>query len=321
MLGRQSRQSRRSDKNAGMAVPSEDDVLSWFDDLSNWGRWGADDELGTLNLITPEARKRAAGLVKEGLSLSCAWEIPRGPLGLERQVTAVPVVDGTRFGYSTEHVTALTVHGYTATHLDALCHMFWDSQMYNGRPADLVSDDGAQALPITVAKHGFITRGVLLDVAAVRGVPWLEPGEGAFPDDLDAAESRQGVRVGAGDAVLLRTGFWRYRRESGAISPAEPGVRQPGWHAAALPWLRARDVSLIGCDTANDASPSGYRAMPLPVHIIGLVAMGLWLIDNCDLEDLASTAARLGRWEFHLSVCPLALSGLTSSPVNPIATF
>jgi kynurenine formamidase len=193
--------------------------------------------------------------------------------------------------------------------------------MYNGRPAELVSDRGAEGLPITVAKNGVITRGVVLDVAAARGVEWLDPGQGAYPEDLEAAEARQGVRVGSGDAVFLRTGFGRYRRETGRVSAAEPGVSQPGWHAATLPWLREREVSLIGCDTANDVTPSGYPTMALPVHIIGLVAMGLWLIDNCDLEGLASTAARLSCWEFHLAVCPLALSGLTSSPVNPIATF
>ena len=304
-----------------MSEPTEADVLSWFHSLSNWGRWGVDDELGTLNLITPEVSRRAATAVREGVTVSCSWEVPSGPDGLEAALDAVPIVQGMRLGYSTERVSAMTVHGYSTTHLDALCHIFWDGQMYNGRPAELVSEDGARALPITVAKHGVITRGVLLDVAAARDVPWLEPGQGALPEDLEAAEARQGVRVAPGDAVFLRTGFGSYRKETGRVSTSESGIRQPGWHAAALPWLRERDVCLIGCDTATDAMPSGYAAMPLPVHIIGLVAMGLWLIDNCDLEELAATASRLLRWEFHLAVCPLALSGLTSSPVNPIATF
>jgi kynurenine formamidase len=304
-----------------MGAPAEADVLSWFDGLSNWGRWGADDELGTLNLITPEVRRRAAAAVKDGITVSCAWDIPFGPQGLEGELTAVPQAPGMRMGFSTEQITAMSVHGYAATHLDALCHIFWDSRMYNGRSAELVSEGGAQGLPITVAKEGLITRGVLLDVAGTRGVPWLEPGDGVFPEDLEAAEARQNVRVESGDAVLLRTGFGRFRRETGRISAAEPGVTQPGWHAASLPWLRERGVSFIGCDTATDVTPSGYRAIPLPVHIIGLVAMGLWLVDNCDLEELAATAARLSRWDFHLAVCPLPLSGLTSSPVNPVATF
>jgi kynurenine formamidase len=307
------------------APPSEDEVLAWFDGLSNWGRWGPDDELGTLNLITAEVRRRAVGAVKEGVGVSCGWEIPTGPLGLERTLVADDGSAATtprRLGYSTEHITSITVHGYATTHLDALCHIMWDGTMYNGRSPKLVSDtDGATALSITAAKGGLTTRGVLLDVAAARGVPWLEPGDGVYPDDLEAAESRQGVRVEPGEAVLLRTGFGRYRYETGRVSGAEAGVTQPGWHVASMPWLRERDVSFIGCDTANDVTPSGYREMALPVHIIGLVAMGLWLIDNCDLEELSATAARLSRWDFHLAVAPLVLGGLTSSPVNPLATF
>ena len=255
--------------------------------------------------------------------MSCAWDVPNGPAGVERVVTAVPSLAGTKFGYSTEQITALTVHGFASTHLDALCHIFWDGQMYNGRSSDLVSaDEGATQLPITVARGGVITRGVLLDVAAARNVPWLQPGEGVFPDDLEAAESRQRVRVESGDAVLLRTGFGRYRRETGWLpGDAESGASQPGWHAASLPWLREREVSLIACDTANDVTPSGYPAIPLPVHLVALVAMGLWLMDNCDLEGLSATAAGLSRWDFQLAVCPLTLAGLTSSLVNPIATF
>lgn len=308
-------------------APREDEVISWFDTLSNWGRWGADDELGTLNLITPEVRKRAVAAVEDGVSVSCGWDVPRGPLGFERTITAVDLSTKSgsrrgRIGWSLENVSALAFHGYALTHLDALCHIFWDGHMYNGRSTSLVSDaDGAAELPITDVRDGLVTRGVLLDVAAVRGVPWLEPGEGAYPDDLEAAEEREGVRVEPGDAVLLRTGYGRWRHETGKVSPMEEGITQPGWQAACLPWLRERGVAFIGCDSANDVSPSGYSKIALPVHVIGLVAMGLWLVDNCDLEELAATAERLSRWAFLLSVNPLRLTGLTASPVNPIAVF
>jgi kynurenine formamidase len=227
-----------------------------------------------------------------------------------------------RIGWSLEHITGLVFHGYATTHLDALCHIFWDGHMYNGRSTELVSEEtGAQELAITDAGGGIVTRGVLLDVARARGVPWLEPGEGAYPEDLEAAEASQGVRVEPGDGVLLRTGYGRWRHETGKVSPMEEGITQPGWQAACLPWLRERGVSFIGCDTANDVSPSGYSQIALPVHVIGLVAMGLWLMDNCDLEELAVTAERLSRWQFLLSVNPLRLTGLTGSAVNPIATF
>jgi kynurenine formamidase len=305
-------------------APTEDEVISWFDSLSNWGRWGPDDELGTLNLITPEVRKKAVATVTEGLTVSCSWDVPTGPIGFERTVTAVDLTADSRgrIGWSLEQITGWAFHGYAITHLDALCHIFWDGHMYNGRATDLVSDaKGAQQLAITDAGGGMVTRGVLLDVARVRDVPWLEPGEGAYPEDLEAAEASQGVRVEPGDGVLLRTGYGRWRHETAKVSPMEAGITQPGWQAACLPWLRERGASFIGCDTANDVSPSGYGTIALPVHVIALVAMGLWLVDNWDLEELAKTCERLSRWEFLLSVNPLRLSGLTGSAVNPIATF
>jgi kynurenine formamidase len=305
-------------------APSEDEVISWFDGLSNWGRWGADDALGTLNLITSDVRKKAAATVTEGLTVSCSWEVPAGPVGYQGAVSAVDLSRDSkaRIGWSFEHISEMVFHGYAITHLDALCHIFWDGHMYNGRATALVSEArGAEELAITDAGGGMLTRGVLLDVARARGVPWLEPGEGAYPEDLEVAEESQGVRVEPGDGVLLRTGYGRWRHETGKVSPMEEGITQPGWQAACLPWLRERGASFIGCDTANDVSPSGYRTIALPVHVIGLVAMGLWLMDNCDLEELATTCERLSRWQFMLSVNPLRLAGLTGSAVNPIATF
>ena len=190
--------------------------------------------------------------------------------------------------------------------------------MYNGRSHALVdAATGSGWAAVTAAADGIVTRGVLLDVAAARDVPWLEPGQGVFPDDLDEAERRQGVRVRPGDAVLLRTGHGRARRENAAVG----GVDQAGWHASCLPWLHDRGVALIGADTPQDVQPSGYDGVLMPVHAVGLVAMGLWLLDNCDLEACATTAAGLGQWDFHLAVAPVRLAGTSGSPVNPIATF
>jgi kynurenine formamidase len=138
-----------------------------------------------------------------------------------------------------------------------------------------------------------------------------------FPDDLEEAERRQGVRVRSGDAVLLRTGYGRVRHEAGEAS----GFTQAGWHASCLPWLHERDVALIGADTPQDVQPSGYEDVLMPVHAVSLVAMGLWLLDNCDLEVCATTAAELGQWDFHLAVAPVRFAGTSGSPVNPIATF
>jgi kynurenine formamidase len=308
-------------------VPSQDEVLTWFESLSNWGRWGPDDGLGTLNHITPERRAAAAMLVRHGVTVSCAWDIgttaqPDHVFGAPQRFmlsTGQGLPDEPRWGGAAEYV-GLVCHGYAVTHLDGLSHYFWDGRMYNDRPASLVtSRDGAGDHAITEAGGGIFTRGVLLDVATTRGVPWLEPGDAVFPEDLEGAEARQGLRVGPGDAVLLRTGYGRRRHEQGPDAVANVG--RAGWHVACAPWLHERDVAVIGADTAQDVHPSGYPAMRSPVHAVGIVAMGLWLIDNCDLEELAGTCERLERWEFLMTVGPLRIEGATGSPVNPIAVF
>jgi len=221
------------------------------------------------------------------------------------------------WGFSNERLGIL-FHGNTITHLDSPCHIYWDGKMYNGRSHSLVdAETGSAWGAVTAAADGIVTRGVLLDVAKVRDVPWLEPGQGVFPDDLEEAERRQGVRVQPGDAVLLRTGYGRARHEAGPSG----GITQAGWHASCLPWLHERGVALIGADTPQDVQPSGYDAVLMPVHAVSLVAMGLWMLDNCDLEACAATAAELGQWDFQFAVAPVRFAGTSGSPVNPIATF
>jgi kynurenine formamidase len=230
----------------------------------------------------------------------------------------IPDLDLSRSASAIEYM-GMVFHGVNVTHIDALSHVFWDRKMYNGGPAELVNSMfGATTLAVTAMKGGIATRGVLVDIPALRGVDWLDPGVGVFPEDLEAAEQRQGVTIDAGDVVLLRTGYGRRKREVGPV-PTHDG--QPGWHAASLPWLRERGVAMIGCDTANDVVPSGYAQVPLPIHLVGIVAMGLPLIDNCDLEELASTCEQHSRWEFLFSVAPLRLIGGTGSPINPFAMF
>lgn len=303
--------------------PTQSEVLGYFDSLSNWGRWGPDDQLGALNYITPEKRRDAAALVQEGISVSCAWDIGTAPrpdhlFGVpQRYMVATgrdPLVFG-RGGAALE-VMSLAFHGATVTHLDGLSHIFWDGQMYNGKPAELVNaQQGASHFAVTELGDGIVTRGVLMDIPALDGRPWLEPGEGVFPEHLEAAEERQGVRVSTGDIVLLRTGKGRRQREE--QDPPSSG----GWHVASLPWLHEREVAVIGADTAQEAGSPGYEAIGVPVHMIAMVAMGVHLIDNCDLEALARTCERLNRWEFFLSIQPLRLEGGTGSAVNPVAVF
>jgi kynurenine formamidase len=190
--------------------------------------------------------------------------------------------------------------------------------MYNGRRAGLVTtENGAKACAVTVAKDGIVTRGVLLDVARMKQRDWLDAGEAVFSQDLEEAERAQGVTVETGDALLLRLGWYRRRLTQGP--PTTPS--RPGLHAEALPWLRERGVSLLASDASHDVIPSGYDRLSLPMHQIGIVAMGLWLLDACNFEDLAQACAESNNWTFAFMVAPLQITGGTSSPVNPLAVL
>lgn len=318
-------------------IPSEDEVLAYFDTLSNWGRWGADDELGTLNLITPEKRIAAADLVRTGLVISCAWEIG-GKIVADQKISqpqrfmfatgqglrdehrvTFPGRENDRSSGAGEYI-GLVYHGHFVTHVDGLSHIFWDGRAYNDVPAEFVTASfGATAHAISTLRTGIVTRGVLADVAAIRGVDWLQPGEAVHPEDLEACETTHGMRVEEGDVLLLRTGYGRKVRENGPDDVAQAG--RAGWHASCLPWLRERGVAAIACDTAQDAIPSGYPNVRSPIHSVGIAKMGLWLIDNCDLEALRDTCEELGRFEFLFTVAPLRWVGATGSPANPLATF
>jgi len=217
-------------------------------------------------------------------------------------------------------------HGSTITHIDSLCHEFWEGKMYNGRPADQVTTTrGATANGIENVKDGIVTKGVLLDIARLRGKEWLEAGEGVFPEDLEAAELAQGVKVEQGDALCLRLGWLKRGNQLGAI-PANPGDQEagrappkPGLHAASLPWLHERGVALIADDGTNGSRPSGYPRIETPIHQVGIVAMGLWLIDAANFEDLAARCEAMNRWDFMFAVAPLNFPTVTGSPVTPLA--
>ena len=313
------------------AASPEREFQGYMDDLSNWGRWGDDDELGSLNLITPEKRASAARLVTEGRTVSCSrpwvtditadttYQMVRHMVDSgEGRESDSPEKARTRRGAA--EFIGMVFHGRVVTHVDGLSHYSWDGKMYNGVPASMVtSREGAQALSVENAYQGIFSRGVLLDVAAARGVRWFEPGEGVMPDDLDAAEKAAGVSVEPGDILLVRTGNYRRREELGAWDPDVEGM--PACHVSSLPWLHDKKVAMLGTDTPNEMRPPAIEGFSSPFHTIALVAMGLWLIDNCDLEGLAEECARLSRWEFLLTVNPLRLRNVTGSPANPIAVF
>ena len=315
-------------------APSEEEVLRWMDELCNWDRWGDDDLLGTLNHLTPEKRVSAAGLVREGRSVSCSWDIRTGRqpgataesqrymlstgLGLDDEGRK-GLFDGGRAGGAQEFI-GMVFHGLDVTHLDSLAHLFWDGKMYGGAPASLVSDrQGALKHDVLSVSDGITTRGVLLDIPRLKGVDVLAPDQHIYPEDLEAAEDAAGIKVEAGDVLLVRTGEGGARiREKRNYNANKP---RSGYQAACLPWLQERQVSMIGSDVAQDPTPSGYRQVSVPIHMVGIVSMGLWLIDNCQLEDLAATCAELGRWEFNFALAPIRFQGVTGSPVNPLAIF
>jgi kynurenine formamidase len=298
---------------------STKDVEEMMTTLSNWGRWGKDDELGALNLITPGKRKEAAAQVKEGVSVSLARDLAgdnaSGSTPFVHKMTA------TGQSHESDHASdsySFDYHGYLLTHLDALCHLFYKGKMYDSFSQELVTDKGAQKLPVIKMKNGLFTRGVLMDIPRLLGVKYLEGTRAIYPEDLEAWEKKAGVKVESGDAIIIRTGSWSRRTVE-----SEQAVEKnfAGLHASCLPWLRKRDVAIIGSDLATDVFPSGIEGFILPVHWVVINAMGMPILDNCDLEALSEAANARKRWSFLLTAAPLAVQGGTGSPINPIATF
>jgi kynurenine formamidase len=308
---------RRPGEALSAPVRSADDVRALHRSLSNWGRWGADDQLGALRWITPEKRTAAARLVRSGRTVGCSRPLPTEPAA-DNERAVVHLMMGTASeGYGADYL-ALAPHGYAVSHIDALCHIFHEGQLFNGHAIERVTAHGALALAIDALRDGVVSRGVLLDVPALRGAPWLEAGEAIGPDELERAEAAAGLRVEPGDVLLVRTGRWALRAERGPWNPRE---RLAGLHASCLPWLFERRVAALGGDGVSDVLPSRVDGVALPIHSVAIVAMGLHLLDNLDLDALAAACRDEQRWTFQLVIAPLVIARGTASPVNPIAIF
>ena len=305
-----------------MTLPAEFHALAAR--VNNWGRWGADDERGTLNLITDDHVRRAAALVQSGRRIPLALPLsPDGPqLGFvrgrtnpQRTMVAVhePLGDdnGVRFNDD-----AVQMGLQAATHWDALAHVSYSGRMYNGFPTSAVTDDGAAHLGAD--RLGPITgRGVLLDVAAAHGVDRLEGGLALTPDHLNAAEKHAGVEVGQGDIVLLRTGQVQLLlagdKVAYAISTAGPSMQT-------VSWFRERDVAAVATDNLSfEVFPGESPDVVLPVHMLHIVEMGLLQGQNFDLEALSADCARDGRYTFLLLATPEPFVGGCGAPVAPVA--
>jgi kynurenine formamidase len=296
---------------------SKAEVDSFHKSLSNWGRFGERDQLGTLNLISESKRRAAAGLVGSGRTVSCARPLPTEPAADNPQPVMHAMIGTASEGWGGDYFS-IAPHGMATSHIDALCHIFHQEKLYNGYPIESVTAHGALELGIHELRDGVVSRGILLDIPRARGVDYLEAGEPIFVRDLERAETAAGLAVDSGDVLLVRTGRWKLREERG---PWDSGERIAGLDASCLPWLHERGVAALGCDGISDVIPSRVADVGLPIHTVAIVAMGLHLLDNLDLEGLAVACAEESRWEFLLTVAPLVLSRGTASPVNPIALF
>ncbi|MEU7511101.1 cyclase family protein [Streptomyces sp. NPDC042898] len=279
---------------------------------------------GALRHLTPERVAAAAAEVRLGRTVSLAAPIETAP-GPDDPEPAVHRMTGPSprdLGSDALHFAtdrfAMNVHGDADSHLDALCHVVFDGELYGGVPASTVTDAGAGRLSVDLLGDGIVGRGVLLDIPRLRGVPWLEPGSAVTSDDLTAAEAAQGVRVEAGDLLFVRVGHRLRRTELG---PWDSAAARVGLHPTAVEFLVEREVSVLGGDGNNDTAPSAVEDIAFPVHVLAIHALGVHLMDYLRFEDLVPLCARAGRWSFLCVVAPLRLTGATGSPVNPIAVL
>lgn len=298
------------------APPTPQQLDSIFDSCSNRGRWGDDDELGTLNLIDATARRRAAALVQEGTVVRLGRPLPMAG----STVATHPVVHRMLAGPADAALDTLdiTTHDPQITHLDALGHTYLRGTTYNHRrQAEVQTATGLTTLSVATMRDGIFTRGVLLDIAAARGVDHLAADAYVTAADLDAAERSAGVTVSAGDAVIVHVG--RAERLA-AESLTDFPVPRAGLHADAMPWLRDRDVAVFLGD-CTERLPGEAAPIALPLHQIGAVSMGLCLIDGALTSQLVLACRAAGRYEFLFCCTVPEVIGATGFAVNPICLF
>jgi len=295
-----------------------------FHSLQSWGRWGADDELGALNLLTAERVTAAARLVRSGVVVSLSLPLsttttPDCPTPAEFRMTQSndAEVGLGAMGFAKDFV-GVDYHSDGHTHIDALCHVAYEDRLYNGVAAGSITAEGAAAEAIDLVKDGLVGRGVLVDVPRLRGVPWLEPGEHVFREDLEVAEREHGVEIEEGDILLVRTGHARRLTELG---PWDTAHSKAGLHPTTMSLLAERGVAALGCDGNSDTAPSTTEGVDFPIHVLAITAMGIHLLDYLQFEDLRRECERTGRWEFLFTAAPLRIIGGTGSPLNPVAVL
>lgn len=286
--------------------------------------WGPEDRRGALNRLTPQRVLAAVGEVRSGRTVSLAAPVqteqaPDNPEPAGHEATGPEQGRAAAAGldFARDRI-AMNIHGDADSHLDALCHVIYDAALYNGVPGGTTDAIEASGLTIDVARDGIVGRGVLLDIPAVRGGRWLEPGDHVTAADLAAAERSQGVAVGEGDLLFVRVGHPARRGALGAWNAAE---HRAGLHPAAMEFLAERRVAVLGGDGNNDTAPSAVEGVAFPVHVLAVNAMGLHQLDYLQFEELLPVCAAEGRWSFLCVIAPLRFPAATGSPVNPIAVL
>ncbi len=299
---------------------SRDTFATWFREVSNSGRWGPDDSLGTLNLVTPQKRAAAARSVRAGIVVSLARPLVPGPNANAIQPLQMQFFqgrDGDEHWFLDE--PTLPMHGWAFSHIDALSHAAFEGYLYNRYPDTSIDTvRGASRLGMQTMGAGILTRGVLIDIPRLRGVPYLDTDAIVTTIDLTAWERRTGVRVESGDVVLIRTG--RGAREQ-AIGPWRILTGVAGLHPDVARWLHARGVAALGGDASSEHYPSLVPGVSDPIHQLALAAMGMPLLDNLALDDLAKEAANRRQWTFLFVAAPLPVHGGSGSLINPLAVF
>lgn len=309
-------------------MPLPDDLRTLAAEVSNWGRWGDDDERGTQNLIDDAATRRGAAAVRTGRRISLAIPLDQSspqqggapnriaPLRTMHSINQTYTgVDGDA-AFNDDTVVMSMAAG---THIDALAHVSYEGKLYNGFPDSAVTASGGATRCGVDKLEPIATRGVLLDLPVVKGVARLEPGYAVTEDDLDAAVELAGVTLEPGDAVLVRTGHLQLFHEGDTYGYNHDS---PGVSTGTIRWFHRHDVGAVFTDTyIFEVWPPESWGILMPVHMIHLRDMGMVQGQNWDLEALAAACAEEGRREFLLLAAPEPFTGGCSTPVHPVAVL
>ena len=308
-------------------VPTKDEVDAYLTERRNWGRWGNKGSSGAINLITEKKRIDAASLVRTGQTVSLSRPLavepsPENPRPAHHYVTQADRPPG---GGMAVDYYGVSYHGTATTHIDALCHVWNQDGMWDGKkPSDVLNNNVATYGTVDEWSDGILTRGVLLDVPKHRDQPYVTVDKPVHGWELENIAQKEGITIQPGDAVMVYSGRELYASDNGgtwagdAVQPWGARAPRPGLHASCLPFVRDNDISILGWDMM-DATPNEYN-IPWSVHAV-IFAYGVPLLDNCLLQPLAETCNTANRYEFMLTINPLRVIGGTGSPVNPIAVF